>query len=397
MVFFKKGELGILWPFYLASFIGYVADATSFIWVVYFLEKGFSLFEVSLTMGIIILGMIIFEIPTGALADILGRKRSVIIGWFAGGLIWILIPFMTNFYWLVCVLIAFAFAVTLISGAQEAWVIDLLDRQKRSSLSENYFINDQSISNLGVFLAGFMGMAVIALLGMDWLFYIAGIGMSLGAFSLIFAEDDKVTEKESISELFTETINVSKQAIKYVYDHKILFYLTFGNFFAYLTGVASVAWQPYFLEQSIPVQYFTLLGSAGAIIAVFAPHLVKTIRKRIPAENYVLAILAVLTSAFYLAVYFIAGPIFAIVAFIVTQYFLPQIAEPLEENYFQRHSVSKMRAAIGSTKSMVNGIPSFISLLVGGGIAEWLGPKYALVSAGVIVIPGIIFYYLAKK
>ncbi|NQU78963.1 MFS transporter [Candidatus Woesearchaeota archaeon] len=397
-MFFKKGEFKLLWPFYLSLFIGFLADSTEFIWVIFFLDKGFSFVQISLTWGIVLLGTTLFEIPTGAVADILGRKKSVIIGWLLGGLILLMVPFMQSFVAVCLLLIFFAFALTLVSGAEEAWVVDLLKRHRQSDLQESYFMNSTSIKSLGTFIAGVLGVLIIAFLGIDWIFFISGAGMTLGGFCLMFAERSRAKfERTPLTNVLGKTIKVSREAIKYVYDHKILFYLTLGGFFFYLISVSAVAWQPYFLSQGILLKYFTLLGSAGALIGVFVPHLVKVIQKKIKGDNQILALLIIIIAVASIGIYFIAGPVYAIIAFIVSRFVIPNILFPLENHYFQKHSLSKIRAAIGSTKSMIIGLPCFIAMLAGGFITDAFGPKIALALSGVFILPGVIFYYLAKK
>jgi MFS family permease len=48
--------------------------------VIYFLQKGFTFTQISITASFIFIGITLFEIPTGAIADSIGRKKSVIIG-----------------------------------------------------------------------------------------------------------------------------------------------------------------------------------------------------------------------------------------------------------------------------------------------------------------------------
>ncbi|MCK4999260.1 MAG: hypothetical protein KAS23_06990, partial [Anaerohalosphaera sp.] len=50
--------------------------------VVYFTGLNFSMFQISLLIAAWPLATLIFEIPTGAFADIYGRKFSVLLGLF---------------------------------------------------------------------------------------------------------------------------------------------------------------------------------------------------------------------------------------------------------------------------------------------------------------------------
>lgn len=398
MVLFKKDEFKLLWPVYIGIFITMLSDATNFIFVIYFVQKGFSIFQTSILLGILALGIVLFEIPTGALADTLGRKKSVIIGWMCSGVVWFLIPLINDFYLMCLVILLNTFLFTMISGADEAWVVDLLKKKKLGKLQQNYYVNASSISSLGMFLAGILGTFVIAAYGMDMTFYVAGVGLLIGGFMHIFLEADKlIAHKMSIKKALKDTWLASKQAIVYVRNNKILLNLTFGSFFIGLSAAGYVAWQPYFLEQGIAIEYFTLLGSLGALISIGVPHFVEIIKNKVKKENILLANLTLLAAVTAILIIFIPGPIYAIFVFILGHNIIDRLFIPIESDYFQRNSSSKLRATIGSTKSMAIAIPGFFGFLLGGGLADFLGPGATLSIAGVIALPAVYFYLKARK
>lgn len=398
MVLFKKEEFKLLWPAYLALFIGFLTDATRFIFVIYFIQKGFTIFQTSIFLGVLALGVVLFEIPTGAIADTLGRKTSVILGWILAGLMFMLIPLTNDFYLICLILAAHIFTFTMISGADEAWIVDLLKKKKLQKYQQNFYINANSIKNLGLFIAGILGTIVIGTLGMDWTFYFGGGGMIIGGLVYLILEPErKITKKTTIKKAFIDTWKASKQAIIYIKKNKVLSNLTIASFFIGLASINYVAWQPYFVQQNISVEYFALLGSLGALIAVGIPHLVTIIKKKYDQENIILSIFTGISSIVAILTYFISGPIYAIIAFITIYYVISNLLYPIEDDYFQRHSVSKLRATLVSTSSMAMALPGFFGFLFGGAIADWLGPVAALAISGIISLPAIYFYLKAKK
>lgn len=80
MKLFKQGELKLLWPFYMDAFISATLFFMPAFIIVYFRNLGFSLFQISLLTMMMSLSILLFEIPTGAIADIYGRKFSVLLG-----------------------------------------------------------------------------------------------------------------------------------------------------------------------------------------------------------------------------------------------------------------------------------------------------------------------------
>ena len=54
------------------------------VWVIFLLERGFSLAQVGVAEGIFHITSMIFEVPSGMAADLFGRKRTLVlsgIGW----------------------------------------------------------------------------------------------------------------------------------------------------------------------------------------------------------------------------------------------------------------------------------------------------------------------------
>jgi len=93
----NKKEWQLLWPFYLSKFLQSIFLLTVPYWVIYFNKLGLSFSQISILASAHLLGIIIFEIPTGALADVLGRMLSVLMGIFLSSLLLSAIPFTNNF------------------------------------------------------------------------------------------------------------------------------------------------------------------------------------------------------------------------------------------------------------------------------------------------------------
>ena len=58
---------------------------TDVVWVLFLLERGYSLAQVGIAEGIFHITSVICEVPSGMIADILGRKRTMILAAIAGG------------------------------------------------------------------------------------------------------------------------------------------------------------------------------------------------------------------------------------------------------------------------------------------------------------------------
>ena len=58
---------------------------------------------------------------------------------------------------------------------------------------------------------------------------------------------------------------------------------------------------------------------------------------------------------------------------------------------------SKIRATIGSLRSMVMGTAAAIGLIIAGVIADIVGPKMTIIYSAFFMIPAVIFYLKIKN
>ena len=98
MNIFKKDELKLLWPIYISILFGSILFLYPIFYVLYFREIGFSLTQIGFLASAFFIANILFEIPTGVIADLFGRKFSVITGYILAGIAMTLIMFSNNFY-----------------------------------------------------------------------------------------------------------------------------------------------------------------------------------------------------------------------------------------------------------------------------------------------------------
>ena len=98
MKFFEKNELKVLWPFYLDSLISPMLFFAPAFFIVYFASLNLTFFQIGILMAVSQIAIVFFEVPTGAVADLYGRKFSVLFGYLLEGLAVLLMFFINTFY-----------------------------------------------------------------------------------------------------------------------------------------------------------------------------------------------------------------------------------------------------------------------------------------------------------
>lgn len=95
---FQEEELKTLWPFYLDYLVSPMLHFAPAFMIVFFRDLNFSLFQIGILLAIYPLFALIFELPTGAFADLYGRKASCLLGYFLEGIGFLSIFFLSDYY-----------------------------------------------------------------------------------------------------------------------------------------------------------------------------------------------------------------------------------------------------------------------------------------------------------
>lgn len=126
------------------------------VWVSFEL-KFISLSQLALVEVMISASQLFLELPTGALADLFGRKATIAIGYFIGFASYFAFSFCTNFQQFMIVAFFFGLFESLISGSKDALLFDTLKEankeEKYAELSNQF----QIIFNWGIAFATLIG------------------------------------------------------------------------------------------------------------------------------------------------------------------------------------------------------------------------------------------------
>ena len=148
--------------------------AASFIWGVntlFLLDAGLSLTEAFVANAAFTAGMVLFEVPTGVVADAAGRRVSFILG--AVTLLLTTVAYLglwaidAGVLWWVLMSVFIGLGFTFFSGATEAWLIDALDATGFDGPVETVFGRGQVATGgamlVGTILGGFAGQLSLGL------------------------------------------------------------------------------------------------------------------------------------------------------------------------------------------------------------------------------------------
>ena len=142
---------------YMSSVLGNLSLTGA--WVAILAARGYSLVEIGIAETVFHITSLIFEIPSGALADVFGRKKMLVVS-SVMRMIGNIVMIISRDLFTVCLSIAFkALSFNFSSGTDEALAYDSLKIAKKESCFERYCSNQLVIyrlcSGISTLCAGF--------------------------------------------------------------------------------------------------------------------------------------------------------------------------------------------------------------------------------------------------
>jgi len=372
---FKKDELRLLWPFYLYYLVFGLSIMIMPFLIIYFRDLGFSFFQISIITSAFGISMFLFETPTGAFADSISRKYSVILGFLLTGAAVSLMPLFKNFYTLLILWVLAGIGMTFVSGAEEAWVIDNLNHHIRKDLHHEYFIKSSSLASFGAIFAPILGAILVKNHPLSMLWYVFGFGFLVNAIILsAFAKELYRPEKTGFIKTMKQTFDNSKRGLKFTFTHKIVFLLTLGSIFSFLMIIGDAGWQPFLVSLSMPRYALGIMWSIGAAIMMITPFMSKLL-VNMKVKN-VVAVTTLIRMLLLFLILFIYPPFYLIAAAIyILDDGLRGLKDPLLQTYFHKFVPENIRATVVSVGSMLTRITIALASLAAGALMDVLGPQ----------------------
>lgn len=387
---FAKDEIKILGVFYIERFISHLIYFAPAFWVIFFNET-LSLTQISVLFSVLAISTFVFEIPTGAFADLFGRKASTLFAYILMSFLLPLFIFIEGFYPLIILFVLWGLFGTFYSGAREAWTIDNLKYYKRNDLINNYYLKEHSLIMFGMFLSGFLGAFIVSQFGINSIWVFAGLSWFISFFILLPVKEHKLTKEKKSS--FKKLYRQSKKAIDYSIKHKVLSFILLATFFIMFRDSfgGELIWQPFLKELGFPLYAFGFLFSASMLLGSIAPFIAKPLMKLCKSEKNYLIILMIFGMLLNFGVLFVNN-FYVAIFFMLSILFLIDLFIPISGAFIQGFIPKKSRATIISFKSMVISLAYTISYPMAGLIAEKVGTQNTIVLGGLFLIPAIYFY-----
>ena len=340
--------------------------------------------------------MAICEVPTGALADAVSRKFSVIVGLIGFALALVAIPFITNPHVLIVVFAIWGLPITLISGAFEAWVVDNLRAENRDDLIKEYYVKSTSLYNLGSIAAALLSGLIVSFLGMDALWYINGVA-TLGTVMVLMVQKEHFERKKiHIYKNFQETYTNIREGALFSLREKNVLYIMVAIFFVGVGGeLLLICYKPFMEVVGVPREYFGYLSAISGVFCVVLPFLATHLVSSLKSEKHYLSVHSLVFGILLAVVIFVDSPVLAAALFMILL-LRSATLNPVLEPFFQEFLPQKLRATVGSFRNMVFSAALLVGDFAISAFTDVTGPQVMLAVGGIIMLPSIIFFMNVK-
>jgi len=391
---FQKNELKLLWPFYLDALISYLLFFLPAFQLVYFISLNFSMFQIGLFFSITSIFSLLFEIPTGAFADLYGRKKSVLLGFFIESIACLGIYFFTNFYVLLVLSALLGIGFTFSSGAREAWVTDLI--KNRNGLLKNYFVKIHTLTHFCGIFSGLLGALVVKFLGVASIWLFGSFSLLLSIIILLNGQENFVKKKIDIKNSFKNFKKQSLTAINYSRKHHVLFlFLIAGTMASFVYGFEDLAWIPLLKNLGFEEYHFGYLWAMMSLIGMIA-SLVSS-KLFVEGKERLFMITTICIGAFFTMLILFVNSLIPAILILFAGLFFSRVGRPARRLYFHRFIPSRIRASVGSLESMLVSATGIISAPLGGLAVDFIGPQNTIFLSGILLIIPAFIYFKIKN
>jgi len=304
--------------------------------------------------------------------------------------------FFDNFYFLILIFAILGFAGTFESGARESWVVDLIRKEKKNNLQQDYFVKIDSITSIGLVLSGILGAFFVKQFGLSSIWFFGGIACFSSFFLLLFAKENFIKRKVKIKDSFRNLIKQSRISFRYAKHHNILFlFLIATAIIAFASEFnGTLAWVPFLQNLGFPDYAFGYLWSAMGAVGIFAPFISLKFLKKGQERKFILKII-ILTILILILVLFAKNILFAFFI-LFSQLLLGGMSRPVERNYFHKFIKSKLRATIGSVEGMLLILAGILAMPLTGLSIDYLGARDTILLSALLMIPSVIIFFKIK-
>src|SRR5213593_3196470 len=381
--------------------------AMSLIWGIDTLFKmgaGLDIMQVLLTNAAFTLGSMVFEIPTGVVADTVGRRASLLLclgTLFITTLLYVTAAWRGWGFWaFMWISVFLGLGYTFYTGAVDAWLVDALKATGYTGSLEAVFAKAQMFFGAGM-LVGTIGGGLLGQIHLYIPYLVrAAIVVPLFALAWLAMPEPGYTPRAlELRRVPAEMRRVFVEGMRYGLSHPVVRPVMLASLVSMSFMIFGFySWQRYFLDLLgrdlvwVDGVISALVGLSLIVGNALVAPLSRVVRTRTGVLIVSVAVQAVLAVACGLLTNF-----FAVVSLYLLYGVAIGLAMPVKQAYLNAHIPSAQRPTIISLDSMFASSGGVLGQTVWGWVARTRSIGTAWVGSGVTLLLAIPLYWLARR
>lgn len=362
----------------------------------FYTENGLDSFDIYLLQAVYSFSVAALEVPSGYMADVIGRKKSLIIGSVLGTAGFVVYSLTHGFWGFLCAEIILGLGGSFISGSDSALLYDSLSAMRRK---QKYLRIEGRISSVGNFAETAAALAG-GLLAAWFSYRSVYMVQTLIAFvavpaSILLVEPTRLNQNLKLS--FRQIIEVGYYALfkNRVLSASILLSSVIG------TSTLCMAWttQIYFVDNGLNENQITPLWIGLNLLVALSAFWVELLIKKLGFSNALVSILVLIPMGYLLLSVL---PFWWATASLFVFYAVRGYATPVLKDLININCESEIRATVLSIRSLIIRICfAFLGPVIGsygknGLLQQGLLLAFILLSVSATVT-GILYFRLQNQ
>lgn len=351
--------------------------------------------------------ILLFELPTGVVADTYSRRLSVIIGMFVLSSAWLLEGSVPLFAAIIVAEIIRGIGETFLSGALDAWLADEVGEANVGAL----YIRSGQINRVVGLVATAIGVG-LGSLALNWPVLLGGvIYLALGIFLVLTMPETSFQPAPRTSRSpwpsMAATLRDGSRAVR---GRPLLMGLLLASA---LWGAASEGydrlWEAHLLTNFTfpvvgelqPIAWFGILSVISTLISLGVVGVLRSrleqLSRRSALAGRALVVLTVLSMSLVFALALAQG-YWAAFGILVARSVILSLTFPLLQTWLVQNIPSQVRATVLSMNGLMNAFGQTVGGPGVGALGNVRGIRAALIAAGLLILPEIgVFAWGARR
>ncbi|MBT4917544.1 MFS transporter [Candidatus Peregrinibacteria bacterium] len=344
-------------------------------------------------VGIVIatfsLSLLIFEIPSGAIADLFGRKTTIILGYILWIIALVVLYFADSMFGLISFSVLDGMASSLFSGADSALIYDTLKEEGKERHYKKAIGLYHSMWPLGAAAGAVIG-GYIAAIDLK-LAVLLSIPTAFMAFLFVLPIKEPKFHKEEHKNVLRQM----KKSIKIAISSRQILILIGAGFILWGLGEAS-HWidSIYYTFKGIEIKHFGYITGAAFGLSSLGHFLSHKFAKKVGDKNAILLTVGIWIVLFFSSTLMAGWP--AVILFVIPA-LLFGLRAPVEEHIANAEVSSSQRATVLSIVNFSRQSSMAIFTPLVGYFADLYDLDVAFRASSIIMIVAFVIFFGLKS